>query len=184
MLQRIRAAFGSDQPFQFNGPVEVDESYFGGLEKNKHVHKKANLGRGAVDKTVVVGMKDRKSNQVTAKVIQSTDGATLNAFVDHHTSEDAKVYTDGSCAYRSRQNHEYGQTQCRGVCERTGTHKWRRELLGRLKEGLPRCLPPYQPQAPTALRRSVRRKAQHPRVRYCRPDGVCCTADGWKTLAV
>ncbi len=107
MLQRIRAAFGSDQPFPFDGPVEVDEAYFGGLEKNKHASKKANLGRGPVDKTAVVGMKDRKSNQVTARVIASTDGATLNAFVDHHASKDAMVYTDGSCAYRSRQNHEY-----------------------------------------------------------------------------
>ncbi|MCY4674714.1 MAG: IS1595 family transposase [Bacteroidetes bacterium] len=106
ILQRIRQGLIPDNVL-FNGPVEVDEAYFGGLDKNKHASKKANLGRGPVDKTAVVGMKDRKSNQVTAKVVQNTDGATLNAFVDHHASEDAKVYTDGSCAYKSRKNHEY-----------------------------------------------------------------------------
>ena len=82
MLQRIRAAFGTDRPYPMGGPVEVDEAYFGGLEKNKHASKKARLGRGPVAKTAVVGAKDRETGEVSAKVVQSTDGATLNAFVD------------------------------------------------------------------------------------------------------
>ena len=40
MLHRIREAF-ADVQMVFNGPVEVDESYFGGLERNKHESKKA-----------------------------------------------------------------------------------------------------------------------------------------------
>lgn len=43
MLQRIRAVFGTERPFPMDGPVEVDEAYFGGLEKNKHASKKAGL---------------------------------------------------------------------------------------------------------------------------------------------
>ncbi|MCY4672211.1 MAG: IS1595 family transposase [Bacteroidetes bacterium] len=69
LQHRIQTAFIQEIANEFAGPVEVDESYFGGLEKNKHASKKANLGRGPVDKTAVVGMKDRESNQVTAKVI-------------------------------------------------------------------------------------------------------------------
>ena len=149
MLQRIRTAFGSDQPFQFNGPVEVDEAYFGGLEKNKHAGKKANLGRGPVDKTAVVGMKDRKSNQVTAKVIQNTDGATLNAFADHHASEGAKVYTDGSCAYRSRQNHEYVkhsvEEYVNGQAHTNGVESFR-AVLKRAYHGVYHHISPKHPQ--------------------------------------
>lgn len=107
MLQRIRAAFGTERPFSMDGPVEIDEAYFGGLEKNKHASKKANLGRGPVGKTAVVGARDRATGQVTAKVVESTDAPTLNAFVDANAIEGAKVYTDGSCAYRGRENHEF-----------------------------------------------------------------------------
>ncbi len=97
MLQRIREGLIPNTD-TFAGPVEVDEAYFGGLEKNKHASKKANLGRGPVDKTAVVGMKDRESNQVTARVIQDTDGATLNAFVDHHSSDDPGYLSIGSAS--------------------------------------------------------------------------------------
>lgn len=54
MMHRIRESWLQHRPMDFKRPVEVDESYFGGLERNKHESKKLKAGRGTVGKTPVV----------------------------------------------------------------------------------------------------------------------------------
>ena len=73
MLHRIRQAWALDDDDQFDGPVEVDETYFGGKRKNMSKAKRKTLtGRGPTDKTAVIGAKDRDTKAVRAKVIEIT----------------------------------------------------------------------------------------------------------------
>lgn len=99
MLQRIRKAFESDDEPPFDGPAEMDASYFGGKEHNKHEAKKLKAGRGTVGKTAVVGLKDRPTNKVKAQVVEVEDKATLQAFVADSVAYGATLYTDGASAY-------------------------------------------------------------------------------------
>ena len=98
LAHRIRETW-NDETERMAGPVEADESYFGGLEGNKHKSKRLKAGRGPVGKTAVAGLKDRSTNQVKAQVVDSTDAPTLQGFVQRNTDLDAEVYTDEARAY-------------------------------------------------------------------------------------
>ena len=98
MGQRIREGL----PFEtdkMEGIVEVDETYVGGKESNKHEHKKLHAGRGTFGKATVVGAKDRETNLVTAKVVEKTDAETLQGFVLDHVLFGTPLYTDDHKAY-------------------------------------------------------------------------------------
>ena len=115
MLQRLRLVvktknlgtkFGSND----GGEVEVDESFVGGKLKNMHRSRANKLGavkRGQGhetrikhdNKAVVMGILDRESRQVRAKVIPNVKRETLQNEILQNVKFGSKVYTDQAVGY-------------------------------------------------------------------------------------
>ncbi len=102
MLHRIRYAIKQGSIEKMDGPVEADETFIGGLEKNKHEDKKLKQGRGTVGKTIVMDVLDRAgaTTQVRAKVIKDTSKKTLHAEIRKEVSAFSELYTDAWKGYR------------------------------------------------------------------------------------
>ena len=108
MLHRIREAWAAESDDRFDGPVEVDETYFGGKRKNKPKDQRPTAKRtGILGKTIVAGVLDRDTNQIDAAVIPDTTRNTLHTFIEERTEPDATVYSDEHPSYRGvRRAHE------------------------------------------------------------------------------
>jgi len=103
MLQRIRACFGIDNnDDKLTGEVEIDETYVGGKNKNRHESKKVknSQGRSPKDKTPVVGMVQQEGKLIAKKVIDVKEG-TITEIVAKNIDLNAKVYTDEYRGYNA-----------------------------------------------------------------------------------
>lgn len=112
LLQRSRYTFKNPIFIKemLKGSVEIDETYVGGKNKNRHWDKKVPKcqGRSWKDKTPVLIMEERGGNAI-AQVVSDVKQKTLEPIIRKYVKEGSNVYTDEWHAYNdlSKQyNHE------------------------------------------------------------------------------
>jgi transposase-like protein len=102
MCQRFRAAMKNEEFRQLVGQVEVDETFLGGKQKNRHAKVRAKYsGGGAANtgKKTVIGAISRKGN-VVAQVIENTSAETLSLFVEKTVADKVTlIATDEYAGY-------------------------------------------------------------------------------------
>ena len=88
MCHRIRAAMQDGSFAKLMGEVEMDETYVGGKDHNRHRSQKRHRSDGRGSKVPVIGAIARKGN-VVCNMIECVDRMTMNEFV--RKSVDARV---------------------------------------------------------------------------------------------
>ena len=103
MMHRVRAALATEEFKKLTGIVEVDETFVGGLAKNRHIDKRGKGdGTGGIGsgKTPIAGAVSRKGN-VVARVIENVKASTLTAFVNETVSNKVSLLcTDQWVGYK------------------------------------------------------------------------------------
>ncbi|MCP9770465.1 IS1595 family transposase [Lacihabitans sp. LS3-19] len=128
MLHRIRFGLGENENLdnQLEGTVELDETFVGGKNRNRHADKKVaqSQGRSFKDKTPVMGMlqeevsefierpsKNNPNRMVMEKIIHSpaivrcrvvnnTKGVSLKPIIKEHVKEGSILVSDEWTAYQ------------------------------------------------------------------------------------
>lgn len=80
------------------GEIEIDETYLGGKEANKHESRKLKQGRGTVGKQAVLGMRSR-NGKVVAMAIDNTSQATKHPKILENVELGSILYTDEHKSY-------------------------------------------------------------------------------------
>lgn len=118
ILKRLKECSKFENNHILSNEVEIDETYIGGKNKNRHKNKrvKNSQGRSSLDKVPVLGMVER-GGKLCAKIVSSVNKEVLENMILQKINIFSTVYTDEFKSYNglikyfshTKVNHSAGQ---------------------------------------------------------------------------
>jgi len=106
MAHQIKKLMANENEEPLTGVIEADETFIGGLNKNRHADKKVqeSQGRSVKDKTPVLGIVKR-GGKISVHVIDDTKSTTIQPIIDKVVDKDkAIIVTDEWLGYNAVKN--------------------------------------------------------------------------------
>lgn len=97
MLGRLREACGGDL-VKLQGIVEIDETWIGGKEANKHAHKRTPDRQGGAGKAAVLGMRER-GGRTKMQAVERANQMTVEFAILDGVEAGAAIHTDENRIY-------------------------------------------------------------------------------------
>jgi len=153
VLQRIREACGNDLT-ALRGIVEIDETWIGGKQTNKHPGKKLKEARGGIGKTTILGMREH-GGRTKAGPVHRTDRSYIQSLIHNNVEEGSTIHTDEFGSYQGLDglfyrhetiNHSAGEYVRDGVTTNSIESVWavmKRGLHGVYHHASPKHLARY-----------------------------------------
>lgn len=104
MLHRIRQVLGNETQELITGTIEIDETFVGGKNKNRHYSKRVKYkevtGRSYPDKVPVFGMYNRDTGLIRAYAISKGELKHINRQITYNINFSSTLMTDDWYGYR------------------------------------------------------------------------------------
>lgn len=100
VLHRVRDMYRISAPEMLKDVVQVDETFIGGKNKNRHTDKKKENSQGGAGKTIVFGAKGL-CGKVKTEIVPNREAETLNPIIEKWVDKGSIMVSDEHKSYHT-----------------------------------------------------------------------------------